>query len=1013
MKRARATRLALVNWRGVFYERYELSDAVTALEGANGAGKTTVLVAAFVALLPDMNHLRFTNVGETTGGGGDRGIWGRLGKTERPSYAVLDITLANGERLLAGVHLERRSEPVVELTPFLITDFPRGEKLQDLMLVRGNNLDAVPEIEELRQQAARFGAGLQKCATAKEYFTGLFKRGVTPLHLDGDRERTKVAEMLRTSMSGGMSRVLTNGLRGFLLKEERGLADILKRMRSNIDACRRTRAEVNDARTLESEISQVYEAGQEMFNAAVHATEQASQEAAKRISDGEENVRKAEAAVKAAQAEFQSATGEQAHAQRKVDELEEALKRERTHVERIEAGHARQRRIEQAKTEIEAVRRERGWHSDVSSPNKIEGLRSNLTEQRDAIVGHTERMRQKRQELEDERRRVDAAGALLSREVSDLARELGGETVAERFEDIALEDAGVQEAWLGPLVNAIVVDDPPRAAQTAALAQDRPESVWLARPRAIVDPTQGAKPEGERIGNAVIARSSEDVWRVTNIPESPVLGRRARERKLEALKRKTDAVAIEAKRIETQRGQVEAALRALEDLREKVIEIDRTRRELVELCIGEVSDTTVTKAKAQLTTRECEHKNADVENRRLERQIGRLEVQLEGANKGLKQARGELADRRSLGEPALRRWCQLHAEADSDGLLGAPFAPEAVERFDGRGSRNLYSDALSWARTVHDRLNQAEPEGEIGKKINDLCRLDECSGDSYLRAWREVRIWLHRRIPAQIAQMDDPLEALIRLRSHLAELEKRLATQERDLQGNTADVASAIGTQTRGARREVERLNRDLEHVRFGSIAGVRLQLGRVPEMENILEALRKGDGQGELFTPDLPLEEALNELFRKFAGRRAQGHRLLDYREYVDPRVEVRREAGTGWETANSIRISTGESIGIGAALMMVVLTAWERGASLLRTQSAQGTLRLLLLDEANRLDRQNLAVLFDLCRNLQLQLIVAAPEVAQAEGNTTYRLVRVSEGDGEEEVRVTGRRVVAEASA
>ena len=268
--------------------------------------------------------------------------------------------------------------------------------------------------------------------------------------------------------------------------------------------------------------------------------------------------------------------------------------------------------------------------------------------------------------------------------------------------------------------------------------------------------------------------------------------------------------------------------------------------------------------------------------------------------------------------------------------------------------------------------------------------------------------------PAQIAQMDDPLEALTRLRGHLAELEKRLATQERDLQGNTADVASAIGTQTRGARREVERLNKDLEHVRFGSIAGVRLRLGRVPEMENVLEALREGDGQGRLFTPDLPLEEALNELFRKFAGRRAQGHRLLDYREYVDPRVEVRRKAGTGWETANSIRISTGESIGIGAALMMVVLTAWERGR-----KPAQGAERAGYAQappprrgEPAR-PREPRGALRLLCRNLQLQLMVAAPEVAQAEGNTTYRLVRVSDGDGEEEVRVTGRRVVAEAAA
>ena len=59
MKRTRAARLALVNWRGVFYERYELGDNVTTLEGENGAGKTTVLIAAFIALLPDMSHLRF------------------------------------------------------------------------------------------------------------------------------------------------------------------------------------------------------------------------------------------------------------------------------------------------------------------------------------------------------------------------------------------------------------------------------------------------------------------------------------------------------------------------------------------------------------------------------------------------------------------------------------------------------------------------------------------------------------------------------------------------------------------------------------------------------------------------------------------------------------------------------------------------------------------------------------------------------------------------------------------
>ena len=33
MSRTRATSLVLVNWRGVFYERYQLDRHVTALEG--------------------------------------------------------------------------------------------------------------------------------------------------------------------------------------------------------------------------------------------------------------------------------------------------------------------------------------------------------------------------------------------------------------------------------------------------------------------------------------------------------------------------------------------------------------------------------------------------------------------------------------------------------------------------------------------------------------------------------------------------------------------------------------------------------------------------------------------------------------------------------------------------------------------------------------------------------------------------------------------------------------------
>src|SRR3569832_1174704 len=110
MSRARVVALALVYWKGVFYERYLLDRHVTALEGATGAGKTTVKIASYVVLLPDMSRLRFSILSESGATGGDRGIWGRLGELGRPSYAVLDLEDGGGARLLAGVRLVRAAE---------------------------------------------------------------------------------------------------------------------------------------------------------------------------------------------------------------------------------------------------------------------------------------------------------------------------------------------------------------------------------------------------------------------------------------------------------------------------------------------------------------------------------------------------------------------------------------------------------------------------------------------------------------------------------------------------------------------------------------------------------------------------------------------------------------------------------------------------------------------------------------------------------------------------------------
>ena len=311
-----------------------------------------------------------------------------------------------------------------------------------------------------------------------------------------------------------------------------------------------------------------------------------------------------------------------------------------------------------------------------------------------------------------------------------------------------------------------------------------------------------------------------------------------------------------------------------------------------------------------------------------------------------------------------------------------------------------------------ERLRVAHGAKELLAKVDkDAAGADIGFADVYLELWLAVRDWLRHRLPAQVAEVDDPREALLRLRDQLTGLEDRLARQEDDLRGASEDVARGIDVQIRKARGQVARLTKNLEGISFGSIEGIRVKVQAVERMEQVLRALREGAVQGLLFQENLPIEEALDEIFRRYGGGRTGGQRLLDYREYVHLQVEVRRSAGSDWEIANPTRLSTGEAIGVGAALMMVVLTEWERDANLLRGKRAYGSLRFLFLDEANRLSHDNLGVLFDLCQTLDLQLLIAAPEVARADGNTTYRLVRRVDADGREEVLVSGRRTRTEA--
>lgn len=1480
MSRARATALALVNWKGVFYERYLLDRHVTALEGENGAGKTTVMIAAYVVLLPDLSRLRFTNLGETAATGGDRGIWGRLGDPGRPSYAAMEIHLPNGEHLVAGVHLERKTEPSLELKPFVVTGLTLEGSLKDVLLRDAGDDHEVPELHEVRAAVERRGGTMHLCASAKEYFGALFERGVLPLRLSTEEERTKMHDMLRTSMTGGISRALTSELRAFLLKEESGLADTVTRMRANLDACRRTRAEVAEARGLERELAGVFESARAMFRSAVTAarqdrervrrTERAAAEehaaAVREIADLDEAIHArgkrraelqsaidaarafvAEAAERRARAEAAQALveriarrrSEAEHATSVADEAQTA--RARAEARRAEATAARDRvrdaleraarglgdrqagldeihrrahahrravaRLEEARrwlddpaldagaltermarlreelSELDERRAERERRDalrrvheedraraeaargrleeiladDAPAPSlgarddephaharrlltRFEELRA-LGNRRDELSKDAERAAAFAKHAKDVRARAEALGldregslssAGVEREttrseergraldrklvewrrdvhdalsaaatardeaerferegdgwsalaaaanrleasigasvktIADVARTrsrladererqvaeiaahakardafvvqaegfeaaagmphdlltlrdaLDAELLASRFENASLDEARWFEAALGPLAHALVVPDPAAAAEALAERTDVPDTVWfvaeddVARVRERVE----AHPRGEGTIDVVVRDVA--ALRISRVPEIPSIGRAARQRQATLLREKAaaeeqaigllrdaldrtdravadaDRLLLEAVRFDagdpteraaaartTEHAAAERAAETERSIAEATRSLEEERRRFDELRAllphAHLLDAPELEARERVAVAQSEraeraarivergqadhdvlaglldalrHRTTDddasddvrgaLDERRdrVARALdairdvleepealtyvddGRalaetnavgaaLEAQLEGAKTDAAAADAALREAETAWEETVRTWqaadairattCAEHEHLvrELDAVGGSDAAGEDLLRLDDRiasahrdgdaaeaqlvelraeeavdverqrhaearrqeaeawierakqaaapveaawlalereaaergmtldawisgadGSNADGTEARAHARAERavlvDRLAKARGGADTEARIRAAFEEAVDEPCAFLHAWLAAREWTARRLPVPLEANGDPGDALDKLRTDLASLEGRIGIHETQLRGTSEDVARGIDVHLRKTAARVRRLNQELASLGFGNVSAIRIQIRRVERMDLVLSALRGGEMQELLFQSNLPFEEALAEIFRRYGGgSRSGASRLLDYREYLELVVEIQRRGGTDWEAASPTRLSTGEAIGVGAALMMVILTEWERDANLLRSDRGTGTLRFLFLDEANRLSGDNLAVLFDLCRTLDLQLLVAAPEVARAHGNTTYRLVRRVDEAGREEVIVSGRRTVRDPDA
>ena len=257
---------------------------------------------------------------------------------------------------------------------------------------------------------------------------------------------------------------------------------------------------------------------------------------------------------------------------------------------------------------------------------------------------------------------------------------------------------------------------------------------------------------------------------------------------------------------------------------------------------------------------------------------------------------------------------------------------------------------------------------------------------------------LRERIRQDIIRTDDPVEAIEQMEIELSRLTEELTSREQKLAISSRSVANIIRKTIQREQNRIRMLNQGLQNVSFGQVNSVRLNVNVRETHAMLLDVLSEQHEQHQdLFNSNrLTFSEALAKLYQRLnpqidMGQRTPqtiGEELLDYRNYLEMEVEVNR-GSDGWLRAESGALSTGEAIGTGMSILVMVVQSWEDESRRLRGKDISPC-RLLFLDEAARLDARSIATLFELCERLQMQLIIAAPENISPEKGTTYKLVR-----------------------
>lgn len=470
---------------------------------------------------------------------------------------------------------------------------------------------------------------------------------------------------------------------------------------------------------------------------------------------------------------------------------------------------------------------------------------------------------------------------------------------------------------------------------------------------------------------------------------------------------------VQAKR-EQQRDQVRQKQQQFAQYNQVYIQLQssfETKNQMLKELMDEVGELGLTvdensEQRARVRKDELHHQLSTSRQRRsfVEKQLTLIESEAENLTRRIRKAERDYKQQRELVVAAKVSWCVvLRLSRNSD----------VEKRLNRREFAYLSADEL---RSMSDKalgsLRTAVADNEY---LRDALRISEDSRkpENKVRFFIAVYQHLRERIRQDIIKTDDPIDAIEQMEIELSRLTDELTGREQKLAISSESVANIMRKTIQREQNRIRMLNQGLQNISFGQVKSVRLVVNIRDTHAMLLDALSGNQEEyQDLFNDNrMTFSEAIAKLYQRLnphidmGQRTAQtiGEELLDYRNYLDLQVEVYRGAD-GWLQAESGALSTGEAIGTGMSILLMVVQSWEEESRRIRGKDIIPC-RLLFLDEAARLDGKSISTLFELCERLDMQLLIAAPENISPEKGTTYKLVRKISGN-QEHVHVVGLR-------